>query len=324
MPGRGGDAAGSSGTFLTELGLESYETLDRYSVSSTSQSTLLLQKKKKMQEVQMELDRKKREHDQRVKKCMEKERELQEKQDQIKESVVRFDKFVKENDAKCTRALKKERDEAHSRMQKEAEIEALKSTLESQARTKEHSLRKLQRLNVYEEYLESVVEHATSISRYEFQEVDDLLTRHLTLTQSIEDQQEVVETRNTDIEELRFSLAQYIKEKEDEILVATSDIAGQQKLSEQLKYDNAKFEQRLTKREAQYNDKKRKLGEAKMAIANIYQRCRKGSRALRAPEDTNDLTRVLDYICQRLLDLQAITKMGEEQGLVQMPDQSKR
>ena len=38
-------------TFLTQFGVENYDGLEKYTVSSTSQSTVLLQKKKRMQEV---------------------------------------------------------------------------------------------------------------------------------------------------------------------------------------------------------------------------------------------------------------------------------
>ena len=65
------------------------------------------------------------------------------------------------------------------------------------------------------------------------------------------------------------------------MLVATSGIARRQKRAEQLKVDNTKVEQVIAHREQLYYDKKRKLGEAKMAIANILGRCRKGASRAR-------------------------------------------
>ena len=71
---------------------------------AASQSTLLLQKKKEMAEVQQQLDRKKDEFRQRMQRCQEKEVELAAKQEGLKEQVRKFDKFLKENDAKRVRA----------------------------------------------------------------------------------------------------------------------------------------------------------------------------------------------------------------------------
>mmetsp|Transcript_9226 Transcript_9226/g.30446 ORF Transcript_9226/g.30446 Transcript_9226/m.30446 type:complete len:313 (+) Transcript_9226:120-1058(+) len=293
---------------LTQLGAGEAYTAD----ASTSQSTVLLQKKKKMQEVQSELDRKKREYDQRMKRCKEKENELAEKQEKIRESVIRFEKFVKENDAKRHRALRKEKDEINSRKLKEQEIVALQLQLEQQVKKKEQFQQMVRKLSVYEEFLELVVE-----SSDEFQEVNDILMRHATLAASNQDLREVVENGNLQMEELRAMLSAYTKEKEDEILVATSSIAGQQKRTEQLKIDNAKVEQTIAYRESLFYDKKRKLGEAKMAIANIYGRCRKsGSKsaaaAAAAANSTEplNLNHALDVIMQRLVDLQDIVKMA--------------
>mmetsp|Transcript_8955 Transcript_8955/g.15347 ORF Transcript_8955/g.15347 Transcript_8955/m.15347 type:complete len:316 (+) Transcript_8955:368-1315(+) len=292
-------------TFLTQFGVEHYDGLEKYTVSSTSQSTVLLQKKKRMQEVQSELDRKKLEYKQRMKKCSEKEQELAEKQARIREAVVRFEKFVKENDAKRARAVKKERDESTSRLQKEQEIGILKQEHQELAKTKEKYLRLLEKLSVFESYVESVLEP----SQNEFHEIDDVLRRHSTLTHTNKDLRHVVEQGNHEIEELRGKLSQFHKDKQDEILIATSDIAGQQKRSDFMKNENSKVEQELQYRDNAYNDRKRRLGEAKMAIRNIYQRCKKGN----VPhEDLNNFDRLLEYVQNRLLDLGAIARMQKE------------
>ena len=61
-------------TFLTSLGTDVYEGFNSYTNDQgTSQSTVLLQKRKKMQEVQLELDRKKQEYEERMRRCKAKE-----------------------------------------------------------------------------------------------------------------------------------------------------------------------------------------------------------------------------------------------------------
>ena len=88
---------------------------------TASQSTLLLQKKKEMAEVQQQLDRKKEEFMQRMQRCHEKEVDLAAKQEHIKEQVRKFDKFLKDNDAKRVRASRKAAEEEKLREQKEIE-----------------------------------------------------------------------------------------------------------------------------------------------------------------------------------------------------------
>lgn len=291
-------------TFLTQFGVDHYDGLEKFTVAGTSQSTVLLQKKKKMQEVQQELDRKKIEYEQRMRKCKEKETELAEKQEKIRESVIRFEKFVKENDAKRTRAMKREKDEISSRKQKESEILGLKKTLQDNTKLKHKLMRMVEKLSVYETYLESVLEPSD-----EFEEVANVLKRHETLTATNQDLRKIVMQGNHDMEEMRAMVAVFTKEKENEILVATSNIAGHQKSAESVRNDNSKVEQELMFRDNSYNDRKRRLGECKMAIANIYQRCKKGN----VPhEDMNDFARLLDYIKNRTLDLGAICRMQKE------------
>ena len=90
-------------------------------IPTASQSTLLLQKKKEMAEVQQQLDRKKEEFRMRMQRCQEKEVELAAKQEALKEQVRKFEKFLKENDAKRVRANRKAQEEIKLREQKQAE-----------------------------------------------------------------------------------------------------------------------------------------------------------------------------------------------------------
>lgn len=292
------------GTFLTQVGVEHYDGLEKYTVSGTSQSTVLLQKKKKMQEVQAELDRKKHEYQLRMRKCKEKEAELSAKQEKIRDSVIKFEVFVKENDAKRTRALKKERAEVSSRKQKEQEIVGLQSHLHDHSTARHKSLRMVEKLAVFEAYLEAVVE-----TSQEFDEVGSLLKRHETLTLTNRDLRGIVDNGNQAIEHTRAELTQVSKEKANEILVATSDIASHQKRSEQLRSDNSQLEAELQYRDNAFNQRKRTLGECEMAIRNIYLRSKKGN----VPhEDMHDFGRLLEYVQNRMLDLSSIFRMQKE------------
>ena len=56
------------------------------------------------------------------------------------------------------------------------------------------------------------------------------------------------------------------KEKANEILVATSDIASHQKRSEQLRSDNSQLEAELQYRDNAFNQRKRTLGECEVSL----------------------------------------------------------
>ena len=280
------------GTFMTAVDLGAYS-------QETSQSTLLLKKKKVLQEVQAELDRKKAEYDARMRKCQEREEEVLTKQERIRESVLRFEKFVRENDLKRARALKKEREESQLRHQKEAEIVRLREELETLLKRKEEYKGLLDRLGVYDAYLESVLEAST-----DFVEINDILMRHGTLLAANEEMRGVVDDSQTEKELLAQSLTTYTKEITDALLVKQGSVATRQKQAETIKMLNDKLDIECAYRQEAFNARKRTLGEAKMAIANIYLRClRKGVPA----ENTKLTFKLLDYIVQRMSDLGLIT-----------------
>ena len=70
----------------------------------TSQSTLLLKKRKEMREVDQSLDNMKNQHKQRMDTCEERRIQFEAKQAKMREQVLRFEKFIQENDAKRQRA----------------------------------------------------------------------------------------------------------------------------------------------------------------------------------------------------------------------------
>ena len=113
----------SDGAFVTAVPEE---------LPTASQSTLLLQKRKEMQEVQQQLDRKKEEFRARMQRCQEKEVDLAAKQEDIKEQVRKFDKFLKDNDAKRVRADRKVQEEKKASVQKENEKHELQQILNEQ------------------------------------------------------------------------------------------------------------------------------------------------------------------------------------------------
>ena len=70
----------------------------------TSQSTLLLKKRKEMREVDESLELMKDAYKRRMDFCEERRLQFEAKQNKMRENVIKFEKFIQENDAKRQRA----------------------------------------------------------------------------------------------------------------------------------------------------------------------------------------------------------------------------
>ena len=238
---------------------------------TASQSTLLLQKKKEMAEVQQQLDRKKEEFRQRMQRCQEKEVDLAAKQEHIKEQVRKFDKFLKDNDAKRVRASRKATEEEKMREQKEGERVELTRLLEEQLAKRNALQAELGRKQVYQEYLDSVCE---TLSEY-FETIENITMRYETLEAANLDLKARVESSTTMQEEQNANLSGFIKKTQNDLLVYNSEIASQQQQLDTLRVESQKRETTLYSVETSCKDRTREEGEIKMAIQNIYGRTRK-------------------------------------------------
>jgi hypothetical protein len=91
---------------------------------------VLLQKKKEMQALQRNVNKKRFECDQRLVVVKNRENMLGEKQSKIQEAIKRFDKFIQENDIKRNKAAQKEKEERQERLIKEEEAAELSRKLQ--------------------------------------------------------------------------------------------------------------------------------------------------------------------------------------------------
>ena len=130
-----------------------------FGVTQTSQSTLLLKKRKELREVDEALEFMKDEFKARMEACDERQREFEKKQGEMKEQVSRFEKFVQENDAKRSRAEGKMKMEAKLRVTHQEKLSALESTLQSMELERENLEEDAERLKKYQIYLGGVYPH---------------------------------------------------------------------------------------------------------------------------------------------------------------------
>merc|ERR1719424_781868 len=157
---------------------EAFMTQPPDDLPTASQSTLLLQKRKEMAEVQQQLDRKKDEFRQRMQRCQEKEVDLAARQEDIKEQGRKFDKFLKDNDAKRVRADRKVQEERKARDLKENEklelLEVLRALMEQRAALKAE----VEQKGKYQRFLDGVCEDPGEY----FESIENITMRYETLS----------------------------------------------------------------------------------------------------------------------------------------------
>ncbi|KAI8922618.1 hypothetical protein BC831DRAFT_474976 [Entophlyctis helioformis] len=245
----------------------------------TLQSTLLLQKKKEMQAVQAQLEKKRVEFAKRMEECREKQEELRAKQKQIRDRVAKFEKFLKENDAKRQRANAKAGSEKKLREAKEVELGVLQRQLQEEQAKSASVFRMIKKHQIYEKYLQSIVDILPpDYLDVNEPHINDIIMRHKTLVETNEDLKAVVQRNQDDIEKQQGILAGLIKEKNDLILVYNSKLGTQQKYLDKLKQDCAYLEQRLEERDNTGKERMRILSETKLAIDDLYDRISTRSR----------------------------------------------
>lgn len=194
-----------------------------------SQSTLLLQKKKEMAEVQQQLDRKKEEFRARMQRCQEQEVLLASKQEDIKEQVRKFDKFLKDNDAKRVRADRKVQEEKKSREQKESERLKLFEDARATDERRQQLKFEVEAKGKFQRFLDLVCEE---LPEY-FEGIENIMLRYETLAAAHQDLGERVTSAQIQHEENTNQLMGYVKQRTNDLLVYNSEIAQKQKSCDQ-------------------------------------------------------------------------------------------
>jgi hypothetical protein len=103
-----------------------------------------------MAEVQLQLEQKKIEFNERMAKCREREDHLTHKQTKLNAEAAKFQLFLKENDAKRARALKRAQEEANLRKVKEKEAEGLREEMSETMSKLDHAKDNLEAGMVYQ------------------------------------------------------------------------------------------------------------------------------------------------------------------------------
>ncbi|CAK9000338.1 Cilia- and flagella-associated protein 73 (Flagella-associated protein 73) (Modifier of inner arms 2 protein) (Mia2p) [Durusdinium trenchii] len=279
-----------------------------FGVTQTSQSTLLLKKRKEMREVDEALEFMKEEFKARMEACDERQREFEKKQFEMKEQVARFEKFVQENDAKRSRAEAKAKSESRMRVQHEEKIAALNKQLHDMQQEQDMLDSELDKLRRYQVYLEMSVE----ASEGEYEEIPDILNRYKTLKGANHDLQHLVGEGETEMDSIRSELNQLRRATQNALLVNNSKIHANQKTLENIRARALKVDNEREMGERFTKDRFRESGQVVMSIKNLHARCMNTARSKTRPvvgkhaSPLEQLSEYLKLIQFRITDLQTI------------------
>jgi hypothetical protein len=167
-------------------------------------------------------------------------------------------------------------------------------------------------LRALQTYLERVAEYTE-----DFTEIADIVKRYETLVATNSDLQVKVQRNNLETERLRLELAQLTKKLQNEVLVQSSVIAEHQERLEKAKIESNAEELVKEQMEDAAKSRIREIGEARMAVLNLYNRCRLTHLSESRPkQEAKDVMLALRYIGERMRDLQSIVGDGAAAGLI--------
>ncbi|CAM9111371.1 unnamed protein product [Hapterophycus canaliculatus] len=281
-------------------------------VAQTSQSTLLLKKKKEMREVDDALEFMKDEYNVRMDNCEQREAEFEQKQVDMREQVVKFEKFIQENDAKRIRAEAKAKQERRILDQQAAELRKLEKEL-AMAMAEEAKLEgRRQRLKRYEDYLKG----SSSAADPERDEISDLLNRFKTLRDANFDLMKLCEEHDTSYERGRLDMQQYRQDKQNEVLVTNSSLNEKQMELEQIRGAVKREEHKSEQEGERVMGVCRESGQVMLAINNLHSRCKQTMRS-RIPDMNDKELEKMAFLERCLHCLHVVGERIEDLGEIQ-------
>lgn len=237
--------------------------------TQTSQSTLLLKKRKEMREVDDALDLMKKDYKKRMDECEERRLQFEQKQAKMRDQVLKFEKFIQENDSKRVRAEAKAKHEKKLYEEKCKELQLLMEQTEELDKLQKELLNELNEKSCYRTYLERIVEEAD----HDYEEIGDVLNRHQTLVDANNDLVKHAGEQEKEVDELRLILQNFKTEKQNQLLVSNSFFQQNQKQLEIVRTHVKREEEEKNHEDDKQKSISRESSQVAQAIKNIFARC---------------------------------------------------
>lgn len=242
--------------------------------NQTSQSTLLLKKRKEMREVDESLELMKDAYKRRMDFCEERRLQFEAKQNKMRENVIKFEKFIQENDAKRQRAEAKIKQERKIYDQKCQEMNTILSNIKSLEEVQKGITEELDKHNMYTAYLQDFADKNNDKG---FEEITDIIKRYWTLKESNKILMESIQEQENQVDYIRSRFGELKIKKENSGLVNNSLLQQRQKILDDVRVQSKLIQQGTEKEtEAQKNDM-RDMAEIVQGVRNLFNRCQADS-----------------------------------------------
>ncbi|KRX03829.1 hypothetical protein PPERSA_04624 [Pseudocohnilembus persalinus] len=241
---------------------------------TVSPATKLLEKRRKMYEVNEAFESQKEEFKKKEKVFQEHEESIRQRDWQIQDNLIEYCKFLQENDAKRERARKRFNDEQKARIQKEEEIAQIKQQCEELNNYQTKLNLKVTSLKKYEAFLEQVIKQFPD----QYTDLSDILSRYRILTNSNQNLQFEHNEKEKEYEKLKKDSIDFEKEQNQYILHLNNEIKELSKRLEEKEHERNNLQQQVEASSNENTSKNLTLGRILIAIDNLYDnRLEKGS-----------------------------------------------
>lgn len=176
-------------------------------------------------QVQEALDAQKEEFARREDAFRRREEALRRKDLELQESLIKFNKFLQENESKRSRAIKRAQDEKKQRESKEAHIACLKVEAAQKSEEERQKKKDADKNMKYQQYLASVVDYASK----DYAEIEDIINRSKVLHKYNQHLVAVQGLAEKEHDHLAVSYTSYAKDRSNEILNYSNELASLQK-----------------------------------------------------------------------------------------------
>lgn len=326
-PGGGAFITQTKGDKIIEVKKEIAELeLLLSSSSQTSQSTMLLKKRKEMKEVDETLEATKADYKRRMDECEERRLQFENKQAKLREQVLKFEKFIQENDLKRNRAELKAKHERKLFEDKCKEILALNNKIRDLESDQHRLHNDLIQKGCFRIYLERIVEDGD----FGYEEIGDTLNRHRTLVEANTDLMKHAHERESQVDDLTKGFLALKTESQNHLLVSNSYIQELQSRLESLRSTYKAETDEKYNQEDKQKKLSRELSQITLGIKNIFNRCvttmvngkpasfgsagRGGEGAQTTSASSVALEYMLEIIQGRMVDLMEILKEFREES----------
>jgi hypothetical protein len=196
------------------------------------------------------------------------EEELRAKDLNLQHQLFRFNKFLQDNEAKRRRAETRAAEETAQIRQKEEEIKDLEKQLAESNQQLTDLDQEVTRNMKYEEFLERVKD-----SCEDYQEIQDLVTRHDTLESANRDLMELATASENRIEEIGTEFRSYRKQQEMEMLAFTNKIASLSQDLDDMVTNRQQYEHQADIATQEDSMHSLYFGQIVMSVENLFLRC---------------------------------------------------